>query len=90
MTTETIDPGEIRFFSGNSHPQLAADITRYLGVPLDETLISRFSNDNPYIQLGAIVPSLTVFFVQSLSPPANVHLMQLLMILVITRAASPK
>ncbi len=90
MTTETIDPGEIRFFSGSSHPRLAADIARYLGVPLDKTMITRFSNDNLYIQLGASVRSRTVFVVQSLSPPVNDHLMELLMMLDIARAASAK
>ncbi|MCJ7839233.1 MAG: ribose-phosphate pyrophosphokinase [Burkholderiales bacterium] len=90
MTTETIDPGEIRFFSGRSHPQLAADIARYLGVPLDETKIARFSNDNLYIQLGASVRSRTVFIVQSLSPPVNDYLMELLMMIDIARAASAK
>jgi len=90
MTTETIDPGEIRFFSGSSHPRLAADIASYLGVPLDDTLVTRFSNDNLYIQLGASVRSRTVFVVQSLSPPVNDHLMELLMMLDIARAASAK
>ncbi len=90
MTTETIDPGEIRFFSGSSHPRLAADIASYLGVPLDKTMITRFSNDNLYIQLGASVRSRTVFVVQSLSPPVNDHLMELLMMLDIARAASAK
>lgn len=90
MTTETIDPGEIRFFSGSSHPRLAADIASYLDVPLDKTMITRFSNDNLYIQLGASVRSRTVFVVQSLSPPVNDHLMELLMMLDIARAASAK
>jgi len=90
MVAETIDPGEIRFFSGSSHPRLAADIASYLGVPLDKTLITRFSNDNLYIQLGASVRSRTVFVVQSLSPPVNDHLMELLMMLDIARAASAK
>lgn len=90
MVAETIDPGEIRFFSGSSHPRLAADIASYLGVPLDKTLITRFSNDNLYIQLGASVRSRTVFIVQSLSPPVNDHLMELLMMLDIARAASAK
>ncbi|MEW6716552.1 MAG: DUF3883 domain-containing protein [Chloroflexota bacterium] len=66
---QTLDPSEVRFFSGSSHPQLAADIAAHLGVPLDETRISRFSNDNLYIQLGASVRSLNVYIVQSLSPP---------------------
>jgi len=90
MSTEAIDPGEVRFFSGSSHPQLAADIAQYLSVPLDETLIARFSNDNMYIQLGASVRSRTVFIVQSLSPPVNDHLMELLMMLDIARSASAR
>ncbi len=90
MTTEAIDPGEVRFFSGSSHPQLAADIASYLNVPLDETKITRFSNDNLHIQLGASVRSRNVFIVQSLSPPVNDHLMELLMMLDIARAASAK
>ncbi len=28
MSTETIDPGEYRFFCGSSHPLLAADIAK--------------------------------------------------------------
>jgi ribose-phosphate pyrophosphokinase len=70
--TEVIDPGEVRFFTGSSHPQLAADIASYLGVPLDKTKITRFSNDNLYIQLGASVRSRKVFIVQSLHSP-QVH-----------------
>jgi ribose-phosphate pyrophosphokinase len=90
MTTETIDPSEVRFFSGSSHPQLAADIASYLGVPLDKTQISRFSNDNLYIQLGASVRSRQVFIVQSLSPPVNDHLVELLMMIDIARAAAAR
>ena len=90
MTTEAIDPSEVRFFSGSSHPQLAADIASCLGVPLDKTEITRFSNDNLYIQLGASVRSRTVFVVQSLSSPVNDHLVELLMMLDIARSASAK
>jgi ribose-phosphate pyrophosphokinase len=87
---KAIDRSEVRFFSGSSHPQLAADIASYLGVPLDRTKISRFSNDNLYIQLGASVRSRQVFIVQSLSPPVNDHLMELLMMIDIARAAAAK
>jgi len=90
MTATTIDPSEVRFFSGSSHPQLAVDIARYLGVALDKTNITRFSNDNLYIQLGASVRSRAVFIVQSLSSPVNDHLVELLMMLDIARAASAK
>ncbi len=87
---KAIDPSEVRFFSGSSHPQLAADIADYLGVPLDQTEITRFSNDNLYIQLGVSVRSRSVFIVQSLSSPVNDHLMELLMMLDIAQAASAK
>ena len=58
------------------------------GSPLDETLITRFSNDNLYIQLGATVRYRRVYIVQSLSQPVNDHLMELLMMLDIARGAA--
>lgn len=90
MERETIDPGDVRFFSGSAHPQLARDIASYLGVPLEETRISRFSNDNLHIQLGASVRSRKVYIIQPLSPPVNDHLVELLMMLDIARAASAR
>ncbi len=89
-STKQIDPGEVRFFSGSSHPQLAADIASFLKVPLDQTKVDRFSNDNLYIQLGASVRSRQVFIVQSLSPPVNDHLVELMMMLDIARSAAAK
>jgi ribose-phosphate pyrophosphokinase len=59
-----------------------------LGVPLDNTQITRFSNDNLYIQLGASVRYRRVYIVQSLSQPVNDHLMELLMMLDIARGAA--
>ncbi|MBE0411335.1 MAG: ribose-phosphate pyrophosphokinase-like domain-containing protein, partial [Anaerolineales bacterium] len=88
MTIEAIDASQVRIFSGSSNPPLAAAIAHYLGVPLEKTEIKRFSNDNPYIQLGASVRSRTVFIIQSLSPPVNDHLMELLMMVDIARSAA--
>jgi ribose-phosphate pyrophosphokinase len=87
---ETIDPGEVRFFAGSSNRPLAADIAALLNVPLENAAISKFSNDDLYIQLGASVRSREVFIVQSLSPPVNDHLMELLMMLDIARGAGAK
>ncbi len=88
MITPSIDPSEVRFFSGSSNPKLAGDIASRLGVPLEETHVSRFSNDNMYVQLGASVRYRKVFIVQSLSQPVNDHLMELLMMLDIAQSAS--
>ena len=88
MTKATIPADKVRFFSGSSNPALAANIAAELGVPLDHTEISRFSNDNLYIQLGATVRYRRVYIVQSLSQPVNDHLMELLMMLDIARGAA--
>jgi ribose-phosphate pyrophosphokinase len=89
-THPLIDSGEVRFFSGSSNQPLATAMARHLGLPLDPTLITRFSNDNLYIQLGASVRSRAVFIVQSLTPPVNDHLMELLMMIDIARSAAAR
>lgn len=88
MTENSISAGEVRIFSGSSNPQLAENIAFKLGVPLDPTHISRFSNDNLYIQLSASVRYRRVYIVQSLSQPVNDHLMELLMMIDIARGAA--
>ena len=88
MTNTSIPTDQVRFFSGSSNPELAENIARELGVPLDGTRIRRFSNDNLYIQLGATVRYRRVYIVQSLSQPVNDHLMELLMMIDIARSAA--
>ena len=88
MTQNPIPADEVRFFSGSSNKPLAESIATSLGVPLDDTHISRFSNDNLYIQLGDTVRYRRVYIVQSLSQPVNDHLVELLMMLDIARGAA--
>ncbi len=87
---ERIDPSEVRFFCGSSHRELALEIAEYLQVPLDSTTIGRFSNDNLTIQLGASVRGRRVYILQSLSPPVNDNLVELLMMLDIARSAAAR
>src|SRR5512133_2062481 len=88
MTKALIPEDQVRFFSGSSNPALATSIAKELGVPLDDTYITRFSNDDLFIQLGATVRYRRVYIVQSLSQPVNDHLMELLMMLDIARSAA--
>lgn len=90
MARNSLDPNDIRFFSGSSHPQLAADIAAYLGVPLEKTRTAHFSNDNLFIQLGASCRSRAVFIVQTLTPPASEHVLELLMMLDAARGAAAR
>lgn len=82
-----LDHSEVRFFCGNSNPILAQRITSLLGIPLSPVTIKKFSNDDLFIQLGKSVRSREVFVLQSLSPPVNDHLMELLMMLDIAKSA---
>ena len=88
MTQSLLNVDEVRFFSGSSNWPLAACIATELGVPLEDTHINRFSNDNMYIQLGASVRYRRVYIVQALSQPVNDHLVELLMMLDIARGAA--
>ena len=81
---------DVRLFSGRSNPALAASIAASLGIRLEETHFSRFSNDNLYVQLGASVRGRAVFIVQSLVPPVSDHLVELLMMLDIAKGAAAR
>jgi ribose-phosphate pyrophosphokinase len=85
-----LDPNDVRVFSGRSHPALAAGIARLLGVPLEKTHVARFSNDNLFVQLQASCRSRAVYIVQTLTPPASDHLLELLMMLDIARGAAAR
>jgi ribose-phosphate pyrophosphokinase len=85
-----ISPEDVRFFSGQSHPELAAEIAGYLNIPLETTFYGRYSNDNMYIQLGASVRGRIVFILQSLVKPVSDHLLELFMMLDIARGAGAR
>lgn len=88
MSHRPIPVDEVRVFSGSSNKPLAQNIAAELGVPLEQTHVKRFSNDNFYIQLGASVRYRRVYIVQSLTPPVNDNLVELLMMIDIARDAS--
>lgn len=85
-----INQSDVRLFSGQSNPELAAAIADNLGVRLEKTHISRFSNDNLFVQLGASVRGRVVYIVQSLVPPVSDHLVELLMMLDIAKSAAAR
>lgn len=87
---QTLNEEDIRVFSGSSNIALAGDIAACIGVPLGETKIKRFTNDNLHVQLCRSVRSRNVYLIQSLTPPVNDHLMELLMMLDIARSASAR
>ncbi len=87
---EIFDQNDVKVFSGSSNLPLAEKIAQQMGVPLESTRFSKFSNDNLYVQLGASVRGRIVYIIQSLTPPVSDHLVELLMMLDIAKSAAAR
>lgn len=79
---------EIVVFGGGSHPALAHAICDALGLRLSPTALSRFSNDCLQTQLLANCRQRDVYLIQSLVPPTQDNLMELLLMINAARGAS--
>jgi ribose-phosphate pyrophosphokinase len=75
-------------FTGSANPQLALDIARYLQVPLGRAHVGRFSDGEVTVEIMENVRGRDVYVVQSTSPPANDHIMELLVMVDACRRAS--
>ena len=78
----------IRLISGSSSGDLAAEVAARLGVPLSPANVKRFNDGEVQIQLAESVRGCRVFVVQSLAPPVNDALIELLLLLSAARRAS--
>ena len=83
-----MDGPTIAVFTGNANPALAQDIARYLQLPLGRAHVGRFSDGEVTVELMENVRGRDVFVVQSTCPPANDHLMELLVMVDACRRAS--
>ena len=68
----------MKLISGNSNRQLAEAISAYLNVPLTQTSLKRFSDNEVFVEIMENIRGEDCFFIQSTSYPANDHLMELL------------
>ena len=73
--------GEIKLFSGTGSPELAAQISRYLGLPLSGRDVTLFPNDNLFVKLHKSVRGQDVYVIQTTSRPVHRNLMELLIML---------
>ena len=83
MESETL-----ALFTGNANPALAHDIARHLQQPVGRAAVGRFSDGEVNIEIMENVRGRDVFIVQPTSPPANDHLMELLVMVDACRRAS--
>jgi ribose-phosphate pyrophosphokinase len=83
-----VSDAQIAVFSGNANPALAQEIARHLMLPLGRAWVGRFSDGEVTVELMENVRGRDVFIVQPTSPPANDHLMELLVMADACRRAS--
>jgi len=67
-------------FSGNANPQLADRIARYIGVPLGNASIDKFSDGEISVELNENVRGKDVFIIQPTCSPTNDNIIELLLI----------
>ena len=79
---------ELRVFSGNAHPDLAREISDYLGTSLGNCEVFQFSNENTFVRILENVRERDTFIVQPICPPVNSNLMELLIMIDAMKRAS--
>jgi len=72
---------EMLIFSGNSNKKLANEICDNLGMPLGNAVVGRFSEGEIKVKINEDVRGRDVFIIQSVCPPVNENLMELLILI---------
>ena len=81
---------DLKIITGNSNPELAREIVSNLGKELTEASVNRFPDGEIHVHVQETVRGASVFVIQSIAPPANDNLMELLLIIDALKRASAK
>ena len=79
---------ELRVFTGTAHPDLAKAICEYLDIPMGESQVFKFANDNTFVQFQENVRQRDVFLVQPFAYSVNDKIMELLIMVDAAKRAS--
>jgi ribose-phosphate pyrophosphokinase len=80
----------LMLFTGNANAALAAAVARYLGIELGKAEVGTFSDGEVNVEIMDNVRGADCFVLQSTSPPANTHLMELLIMIDALRRSSAR
>ncbi len=78
----------MKLFTGNANYELAGEIAKYLGIPIGDARVSRFSDGEISCAIHESVRGVDVFVVQPTCSPVNDNLMELLIMIDAFRRAS--
>ena len=79
---------ELKVFTGNAHPALAAAVCEYRGMPVGRSEVFEFSNENTFVRILENVRQRDVFVIQPICSPVNNSLVELLIMLDAFKRAS--
>lgn len=79
---------DMKIFTGNSNPELAAKIAQRLGLPLGQCVVDRFSDGEIRVEILESVRGHDVLIIQSTCFPSNDSLMELIIMADALRRAS--
>ena len=80
----------IRIFTGNANPELAQKICEQLSLSLGEALVTSFSDGEIRVEISDNVRGRDIFIIQSICPPSNRNLMELLIMIDAVKRASAR
>lgn len=75
-------------FTGNANPRLALAVAAYLNLPLGKITVGRFSDGEVMVEIDDSVRGCDVYILQSICPPTNDNLMELIVMADALRRAS--
>ena len=81
---------DLKVITGNSNPELANEIVANLDKELTQTTVDRFADGEIQVHVKETVRGASVFVVQSVAPPVNDSLMELLLMIDALKRASAK
>jgi ribose-phosphate pyrophosphokinase len=82
------DLEDLKIFSGAAHPMLAQEVCSYVDIPVGKATISKFSNDNTFVQYQENIRQQDVFIIQPFAYPVNDSIMELLIMIDAAKRAS--
>ncbi len=79
---------DLCLIAGNSNLPLAKKIAEHIGIPLTDTTVTSFPDQETFVKINDNVRGRDVFIIQSTCPPANHNIMELLIMIDAARRAS--
>ena len=80
----------MKLFCGNANVALAQNVANYLDIELARSDVGTFSDGECSVEIGENVRGMDCFILQSISAPANTHLMELLIMTDALRRSSAR